>query len=222
MLKWILLGAGRAAFQIFKGRQQSAGGGAAPATPPAPLTRWPERVLFIGDSLSVGASPTFKRKLQERGVKAFENVGVVGSTIPQWATGKHAPALDKALRDFKPDLVLISLGTNDEAGRRPRYSGPTYDVARATASAITALKAKIKSSGASSVWLGPPAVSPDLWVMDPNFRKLLADSWKSLYFSGEKLPFTKVKDGVHLTQADNALWADAFIRWMESGGNAVS
>lgn len=223
MLKWLLLGAGAAAFLIYKGRQQSSAGEptGTPLAPP-PLTRWPERVLFVGDSLSVGASPVFKQKLMERGVKAFENVGVVGSTIPQWATGKHSAKLDAALRDFKPDLVLISLGTNDEAGRRPRYSGPTYDVAKAAAPAIAALKAKIKASGATSVWLGPPAVVPELWVMDPNFRKLLADTWKSLYFSSEGLPFTKVKDKVHLTGKDNALWADSFIRWMESGGKAVS
>jgi lysophospholipase L1-like esterase len=189
---------------------------------PPPLTRWPERVLFIGDSLSVGAAPVFKQKLLQRGVKAFDNVGVIGSTTPQWARGKHTPALDKALREFKPDLVLISLGTNDESGRRPRYSGPTYDVAKATAASVAALKAKIKAAGATSVWLGPPAVTPDLWVMDPNFRKLLADTWKSLYFSSEQLPFKKVKDKIHLTSADNTLWADSFIRWMESGGTPTS
>ena len=235
MLKWLLLGAGAAAFLVYKGRKSPETTPPVPtppvptppvATPTAPTpavtpaipTVWPERVLFIGDSLSVGAAPVFKQKLMERGVKAFESIGVVGSTIPQWAKGKHAPTLDATLAKFQPNLVLISLGTNDESGRRPRYSGPKYDVAKASASSVAALKAKIKAAGASSVWLGPPVVVPELWVMDPNFRKLLADTWKSLYFSSENLPFTKVKDKIHLTPSDNALWANAFIRWMESGG----
>jgi len=228
MFKLLLLavGAGAVAFAVHRRRNQSViqpqTGGGAPAPATTVPTVWPERVLFIGDSLSVGAAMIFSTKLRERGVKEFLTRGVIGSTIPQWAKGKHAPTLDEALATFKPNLVLISLGTNDESGRRPRYSGPTYDVAKATESSVAALKAKIKAAGASSVWLGPPAVSPDLWVMDPNFRKLLADTWKSLYFSSEKLPFKKVPDKIHLTAADNALWADSFIRWMESGGKDVT
>lgn len=226
MFKWLLLGAGVVAFALYRGKKQAALTPDAPTPAPTPPankvpTVWPERVLLIGDSLSVGAAPVFNAKLRERGVKEFLARGVVGSTIPQWTKGKHAPTLDEALASFKPNLVLISLGTNDESGRRPRYSGPTYDVAKAAAPSIAALKAKIKAAGATSIWLGPPAVSPELWVMDPNFRKLLADTWKSLYFSSENLPFKKVKDKVHLTAADNALWVDAFIRWLESGGKDV-
>jgi len=70
----------------------------------------PKRVALIGDSYAVGLGPELAKLIQ-----TFRFEGHKGTSASQWA--HHATACGECgdwLTLFKPDLVLISLGTNDD------------------------------------------------------------------------------------------------------------
>lgn len=174
---------------------------------------WPrERVLLIGDSLSVGVAPILESALRERGVADFLSIGRVGTNIKQWAMDDGDGArLNEALSTFRPTLVLISLGTNDEATRKlPGYEN--FDVARQRAPHIEQLREKL--SGTQSVWLGPPAA--DKWPADRPFRDLIRSVWGDMYFDTEAVAPRKGTDRVHFSSAGNRTWRDAIIAWLET------
>lgn len=194
-----------------------------PAQPTTPdkaayQVNWPrERVLLIGDSLSVGIAPFLESTLRERGVLDFKSIGRGGTNIKQWArdTGDGV-RLNEALATFRPTLVLISLGTNDEATRKLR-DYENFDVARQRAPHIKQLRDKL--AGVRSVWLGPPAA--DKWSMDRRFRDLLQSSWGDLYFNTEAVAPQKGKDRVHFSTAGNKTWRDAIVSWLERGNRVA-
>lgn len=186
--------------------------------------KWPqERVLLIGDSLAVGLADPVEKALRERGVAAFKSIAVGGTMINQWAwSGSHpqARSLDAALADFQPTLVLISLGTNDEASRgvldsygnpaKPPY-GPGFSVAHQRKDSIPRLASKL--AGVRSVWIGPPVTSR--WEPDRAFRDLIAATWPGRYFDSEQITLAKQPDNLHPTGRGYRTWSDALVAWLE-------
>jgi len=59
--------------------------------------------------LAVGMAPYFSALAKEAGVD-FKAMATVGTRIDQWANNAD---LKKLLETFQPELVLVSLGTND-------------------------------------------------------------------------------------------------------------
>jgi lysophospholipase L1-like esterase len=203
-----------------------------PAADPNLRINWPtERVLVIGDSLGVGVQPLLQRAMQARGVGAFSGISVGGKNIKQWSDNTFAEgrALEAALADFRPTLVLISLGTNDEASRgykdwrgrdwdaddlAANRVGPNFSVANQRASAIARLARKL--SGVKSVYLGPPASDPRIWPMDRALRDLLASTWQGRYFNTEAVAPAKGGDGIHFSGSGNRAWADAIMAYLDA------
>ena len=207
----------------------SSGISLAPQAPLALSINWPsERVLVLGDSLGVGAEPPLKRAMQALGVAAFSGISVGGKNSRQWSDNTFAEgrSLEAALRDFRPTLVLISLGTNDETKRRYKGPakwwtpenlaknrvGPRFSVAKEIQPSIERLARKL--SGVKSVWLGPPASPPSQWPMERAFRDLLASTWSGRYFNTEAVTLPKEPDGIHFTGAGYRGWADAIMAYL--------
>ena len=185
---------------------------------------WPqERVLLIGDSLAVGLEDPMEKALRARNVGAFKSIAVGGTQINHWAwsgSHPHARSLDAALADFRPTLVLISLGTNDEAARGvvdhkgdpavPPY-GPGFSVAHQRKDSIPKLASKL--AGVRSVWIGPPVTGR--WEPDRAFRNLIAATWPGRYFNTEQITLAKQPDDLHLSGSGYRLWNDAIVTWLE-------
>lgn len=181
------------------------------------------RVLVIGDSLAVGMGPILEKALAARGSASYQNIARVGSNIHQWAdvASPDGAKLEAALSK-KPTLVIISLGTNDEAARKPSNKppfGPTFDVAKQRAPAIKQLLARL--AGINVVWLGPPTFDPKLWPMQRSFRDLLATSLGPNYFNSESLSIPRGGDNLHPTTAGHKLWVQAIMDWWKTGTAAV-
>jgi lysophospholipase L1-like esterase len=202
-----------------------ASSGSAAAGALRPIVWSQERVLVIGDSLAEGLAPPLEQALRARGVAAFRSIAVGGTMINHWAwSGSHwqARSLDAALAEFQPTLVLISLGTNDEASRgvvdhkgdpaKPPY-GPGYSVARARKDSIPKLASKL--AGLRSVWIGPPVTGR--WIPDRAFRDLIAANWPGRYFNTESIALSKQPDDLHMTGSGYRTWSDAIIAWLETG-----
>lgn len=197
--------------------------------PHAPINMSGKRVLLVGDSLGVGVGPSLEKELRNLGAADFKNISVGGKNIAQFSDNSHAEgkALEKALAEFKPTIVFVSLGTNDETIRRikggdPRYFtaanvaknlvGPNFSVAKQRRKAIARLASKL--SGVQTIFIGPPASDPTLWPMDREFRDLLASTWPGNYFSTEAVAPQKCGDRIHLTGSGYKSWASDIARWV--------
>lgn len=139
-----------------------------------------------------------KELAEETGVDAYEGKGIVGSRIDQWA---RDPWLDEELVAFAPTLILVSLGTNDEAlgdGAADRQ-----------AEALETLLGKLLHTGAEVVWIGPPAL--------PFPRHGVSDMIREeapFYFASETLDIPRSPDGLHPNAVGYAGWAGAIWRWL--------
>lgn len=79
---------------------------------------WPEKAqakrrlssaLLVGDSLAVGLGAPLEKELSPA---KLVTRAYVSATAADWAKGKYSPELGPLLQQ-KPDVTLISLGTND-------------------------------------------------------------------------------------------------------------
>ena len=160
------------------------------------------RVLLFGDSLAVGLNPQLKQLADETGVAAYTGKGVVGSRINQWSQDSWQDGwLNQQLADFQPTLILVSLGTNDEAtapGAVDRESD-----------AFHTLLDKLRASGAEIVWIGPPEL--------PFPRQGVSDMIRAsvpYYFESENLDIPRSPDHLHPNAAGYAGWAGAIWQWL--------
>jgi lysophospholipase L1-like esterase len=156
------------------------------------------RLLLFGDSLAVGLDPHMRQLAAEVGVEAYTGRGVVGSRIDQW---DDSAWLDETLASFQPTLILVSLGTNDEA--------TSPGAVERQEPHLTALLDKLHASGAEIVWIGPPSL--------PFPRQGVADMIRAsvpYYFDSEQLDIPRSPDHLHPNAAGYAGWAGAIWRWL--------
>jgi lysophospholipase L1-like esterase len=168
-----------------------------------------QRVLLIGSSSAVGVGPRLKTMLERHGISAFKNIGVVGSTLKAWSDNDYADgrALEAALAEFRPTVVFIIVGGNDEALRREK---PNLDVGALRASSIARLRSKLANT--RSIFLGLP--QHHLWPMDRGFRNLLASTWGDDFFNTEAVAPEKASDGIHLSSKGYEKWVAAIDQWL--------
>ena len=142
------------------------------------------RLMLVGDSLAVGMGHEFSRIA--RSLHYTVNVHAkVGSTTRQWIKW-----IDRDLTVYRPDIVFVSLGTNDAAAPNALTLWPDmYEV----------FAAKVRDSGATLVWIGPPEVTSSRVKKLTEVRHAIR-SVAPLYFGSEALRINQW-DGIH-TDAD--------------------
>jgi lysophospholipase L1-like esterase len=156
------------------------------------------RLLLIGDSMAQGLDPQLHKLADEQGIAAYRGHGIVGSRIDQWA---RDPWLDDAIATFQPTLILVSLGTNDEA--------MGAGAADRQAPHLAALLDKLSASGADLAWIGPPALPfPRHGVTD------LVHANVPHFFDSEKLDIPRAGDGLHPNVGGYAGWAGSLWQWL--------
>lgn len=148
--------------------------------------------------MAVGLDPHMRELAGETGVEAYEGHGIVGTRIDQWAA---SPWLDKELESFQPTLILVSLGTNDEAlGDGAADRQELY---------LDELLEKLADSGAEVVWILPP----ELPFERHGVSELIAEK-APFYFASERLDIPRSPDHLHPTAAGYAGWGGAIWRWL--------
>jgi lysophospholipase L1-like esterase len=176
-----------------------------------PLIKKGDRILLVGDSLSVGLRFPLSALAKESGFE-LKHIGKEGTAMNAWSadTG-HGASLNGELSGWRPSVVLVSLGTNDEAIKK--YN-PSANVVTQQAPYLTRLLAKVRASGAQVLWIGPPANT----FMSPELRKLIRESvGADHYFPSEKYDLQKQPDGIHPTVKGYGAWGGAIWRWLETG-----
>ncbi len=162
-------------------------------------------VLLVGDSLAVGLTKPLGDIARGQG-DTFLGDGATGSTVTDWLTGKLKGRLLADMASAKPDLVLISLGTNDATGDLAGWGAK-----------VAALVAQAKGAK-SIVWIGPPFFADKLKNFPAGnvakMRQILLDTLTPLNVpifpsdaGGADNDYARSADGIHMTAAGFADWA---------------
>lgn len=177
-----------------------------------PSVRPGRRVLLIGDSLAVGMAPHFKALAKELGAK-FEALALSGTRIDEWA---KSAKLEQVLQTFQPELVLISLGTNDEYMQG--------NVVPQQEKALDTLIKKISTYTRNSdyglgpewiVWIGPPTLpKASNGIVEMIRRASGGIPGRFYYYPSDRLTIPRGPDKIHPTARGYAGWAGAIWHWL--------
>ena len=175
----------------------------AAATPP----RMRKVVLHVGDSMvgyGHGLSLALKRRFDAAGIEYHWDAWT-SANIPTVdpAQRKHtgdrdrSERLDKLIRTFHPDLVLLNLGTNNLAIPRPE----------AYADEIRSIAKHITEDGRDCLWIGP--IRPK-WSHNPDMFDVLKNNASPCeYFDSSPIHPPLQSDDIHPTDPGGEQWATA-------------
>jgi hypothetical protein len=170
----------------------------APQSEP-PLEPLPEKtvVLHIGDSMAGALGIELNRQLEQRGIKGVLRYKTA-SFIPNWAWGDE---LGLYLAQYRPDLVLISLGTNELEILEPERRDPT----------VRKLVGRL--GGVPCVWLLPPLSEGQKSGLVDVIRQSASPC--VCVDNQEVFPgMPRVGDKIHPTMAARKEWASRVIDWL--------
>lgn len=183
-------------------------GGAAvdPPAPVAPPSLAGKTVLHVGDSM-VGGNWGLTRALEQRftaeGAKFFRDYKVSESIISY----DKSPKLKDLLAKHKPDIVILTLGTNDVFVPYP-------------ASMAANVQSIVKRIGnRECYWMGPPTWKPDTGIV----QVIKDNAAPCKFFDGTNLKLERGHDGIHPTDKGGQEWATSFwgfFRPAPSAGDA--
>ncbi|MDD5305969.1 MAG: hypothetical protein PHU25_01485 [Deltaproteobacteria bacterium] len=154
-------------------------------------------VLHIGDShVAAGLSAGLRRHFAETGARYITDVWV-GSREQTWVTTGR---LKELLAQVRPDVVIVTLGTNAMWHKRPdKY-----------ATWVRALAGQIGRR--ACYWLGPPPILADPYgFIDMQAHSCGPCEW----FDSRALATPPRPDGkFHLTRGQGEGWAERVWTWM--------
>jgi lysophospholipase L1-like esterase len=151
----------------------------------------------VGDSFAGALGLDLNRELEAAGVRGVLKYQT-SSYIPTWAWGKD---LAKHLANYRPDLVLITLGANELQIPEPEQR-------------VKAIRRIIDTIGERPcVWIGPP-----LWegARPALLEVVRAQCAPCLYLdSTAELPeLDRARDGIHPSGPAREQWAALVVRWL--------
>lgn len=160
-----------------------------------PLALAGKRVLLVGDSMAAGLQPSLQKRVEEAGGRFFAEPWQ-SSTIIGWeGTGR----LTQMLELYQPDIIFISLGSNELQARRPEQRAPL-------------VKRMVEEIGPRpAYWIGPPSWKPDrglLRVIEENFQP-------NHFYNASNLNVPRQRDGKHPTLEGFSAWTELIWNWYE-------
>jgi hypothetical protein len=172
----------------------------APGPTPSPaFTELPTgtKVLQVGDSFAAALGVELGKLLKHSGLRTSLETKTP-SYIGDWAFG---PVLRKAISDYNPDLVLITLGANEVEIPVP-------------AQRVGPIQRLIKSLGdRPCVWILPP-----LWKQDTGLMQVIKDNAKpcQVLDSSALVPsLPRGPDHIHPSTEGRVQWAAAVFDWLK-------
>ncbi len=157
----------------------------------SPLTG--KTVLHVGDSM-VGGNWGLTRALEQRftgeGARFVRDYKVSESIVSY----DHSSKLKDLLARHRPDIVIITLGTNDVFVPFPlAMAGNVRNIAG-------------RIGARECYWMGPPTWKPDTGIV-----QVLRDNVAPCkFYDSSKLKLQRAGDGIHPTDRGGADWATGF------------
>lgn len=158
-----------------------------------------EKIMLLGDSLCKGMARRFDKLADENNYIPISKCKI-GTTSLQWDMW-----IDDEINKWRPDIVLISLGTNDgwiidRVVKNPEVYKRIYDNAGL--------------HGAKVIWIEPPQISRKTIKGIDKVRSFLHRDIPVM-FESEKFIVPPTGDGVHLTEIGYNMWMDKIWSWMK-------
>lgn len=156
-------------------------------------------VLHVGDSM-VGASGGLAKAMEARvtaaGARYVRDAKVSESIV----SFDRSSRLTDLLAEHAPDVVIVTLGTNDATVPHPQAYAPN-------------VRSIVKRLGARECyWMGPPLWRPDTGIV----AMLRENVGPCRFFDASKLDIGRQGDGVHPTGSGGAKWAAHFWTFFEA------
>ncbi len=168
----------------------------APSSAPADLPAG-TKVLQVGDSFAAALGVELGKLLKHSGLRTTLETKTP-SYIGDWAFG---PVLRKAISDYNPDLVLITLGANEVEIPVP-------------AQRVGPIQRLVKSlGGRPCVWILPP-----LWKQDTGVMQVIKDNASpcQVLDSSTLVPaLPRGPDKIHPNSEGRVTWAAAVFEWLK-------
>lgn len=167
--------------------------------PPPPLAG--KTVIHVGDSMvggDWGLTAALKAKFVKEGVGKFVRDYKVSETLKSY---DKSTRLVDLLKEHDPDIVIITLGTNDATLPNPTVMAPYVE-------GIAKKVAAPRPNGQlrECWWMGPP-----LWKPDTGILATIRDhSAPCKFYDASKLKIARAEDGIHPTDYGGQTWANAF------------
>lgn len=162
-----------------------------------------QRVLLVGDSMGQGLTAPLKALVEANG-GVFSASAKQSTRIDQWASSSTevGASLEERLVAFKPTVVIVALGTNDE------YM--TTSAVAKQATHVETIQKKVAASGAALLWIGPPSLPKPTNGITPMLAQRVGES----FFHSEQLSIPRIGDQIHPTTPGYKQWAAAFWAWL--------
>jgi hypothetical protein len=156
------------------------------------------RILHVGDSMVPLVGNYLRPILQARG-DTYSIDSVTSSSTLDW--GGDRRLLQKAMYKYDPQVVLISLGSNELFDPEPERRAQSIR------------QMIIDTRGRPCIWLGPPA-----WKKDLGFIAVLQNNLGHCrYLDSTRLNLPRMADGRHPDWTGGYRWASA--TWKALGGD---
>ena len=195
---------GSAKLHLATALGDTADAGAAEGVPTTPLASLAGKtILHVGDSM-VGGNQGLTRALEQRftaeGAKLIRDYKVSESIVSY----DHSPKLKSLVEKNRPDIVIITLGTNDVFVPYP-------------ASMAGNVRNIVKRVGTTECyWMGPPTWKPDTGIV-----QVLKDNVAPCkFFDSSNLKLQRAGDGIHPTDRGGADWATSFWTYFRATPSA--
>jgi len=167
-----------------------------------PAARAEPVALLVGDSQAGGLTQEFKSVAKSAGYKPRVDArgGTMTSQWPGW--------LKADLQQYKPDVVIVVLGTNDAA------SDP--GMIRERSAVYGKIVSMITDSGAKIGWISMPKLHPR--IKNVAYVRCKIEEVTPIYFDSSAIDIEMSKDKVHATAGGYKKWMDEAWMWFESKG----
>lgn len=165
-----------------------------PAEAGAPLPSLAGKtVLHVGDSMvggSWGLTRALEQKFSAEGAKLVRDYKVSESIVSY----DKSPKLKDLLARHQPDIVILTLGTNDVFVPYPAsMAGNVQNIVK-------------RIGNRECYWMGPPTWKPDTGIV-----QVLRDNVAPCkFFDSSNLKLQRSGDGIHPTDRGGAEWASIF------------
>jgi len=171
--------------------------------PPVPLTG--KTVLHVGDSM-VGGNLGLTRALEHRftaeGAKFVRDYKVSESIVSY----DKSPKLKDLIAKHNPDIVILTLGTNDVFVPYPA----------AMAANVQSIVKRIGNR--ECYWMGPPTWKPDTGIV----QVIKDNAAPCKFFDASSLKLQRSGDGIHPTDRGGAEWATHFWSFFRPGETSAA
>ncbi|MBA3766079.1 MAG: Ig-like domain-containing protein [Acidobacteria bacterium] len=158
-----------------------------------PVSLAGKTVLLVGDSMAEGLAPSLQKRVEAAGGRFFGEPWQ-SSTIIGWeGTGR----LRQMIERYQPDIIFISLGSNELEARRPEGRAPL-------------IKQMLAEIGARpAFWISPPS-----WKQDRGLLSVIAENFQpGHFFNASNLQLPRQTDGKHPTLEGFEQWTELIWKW---------